>query len=215
MHKSALLALVLVFPFFASAHVTVKPAEVGVGAWQTFNVSVPVEKDLPTTGIRLVIPAGLEAVTPNVKLGWSVNTMKSGEGAEAMVTEISWVGGAIPSGMRDDFFFSAHVPAAEGTLIWKAYQTYADGSVVSWDVVGAHEENDDEESEETSGPASETSIINDLKVSDAPVMMKEKIGGHNGVLVPLPFLCWIIISLVMSGIALILGIRSTISVHKD
>jgi uncharacterized protein YcnI len=223
MHKFAFVALVFVLPFLASAHVVVKPSEVGVGAWQTFNVSVPVEKDIPTTELRLVIPEGLESVTPNVKPGWTINMLKMGEGEDAVVSEISWTGGSIPAGMRDDFYFSAHVPAGEGTLIWKAYQTYEDGSVVSWDSDATEES--EEEGESAAGPHSETLIINDLNTSGLMDSEVEKCGpgqkcnvgelapqqnGNGDVLVSLPFLCWIILSLIMSGVALILGIGSTI-----
>lgn len=142
-----------------SAHVVVRPKEVGVGTFQTFTIGVPVEKEVPTTGLRLVIPEGLNHVTPNVKPGWTISLKKSGEGEEAKVTEISWEGGSIPSGQRDDFFFSAQVPSDETTVSWKAYQTYQDGSIVAWD------QNPTAASDEEManiGPYSETEVVNDL-----------------------------------------------------
>jgi uncharacterized protein YcnI len=113
----------------ASAHVVVKPSQVGIGAFQTFSTGVPVEKPVPTIGLRLLIPAGLEYVTPNVKPGWKISIKK----ASTTVTEIEWTGGTIPAGQRDEFVFSARVPKMATSLAWKAYQTYADGTVVSWD----------------------------------------------------------------------------------
>ncbi len=214
MHKLALLALVLVLPFFASAHVTVMPSEVGVGERQIFNVSVPTEKDMATVGLRLVIPDGLQSVMPNVKPGWNIELVKMGEGEEAMIREIIWTGGAVPADMRDDFFFRAQAPMEEGTLVWKAYQTYADGSIVSWDADVSHDDASGGDGAAANGPYSQTKIINDLKDEVIPpVMMEEddRVTMHqsNGILISLPFLCWITLSLVMSGIALILGIRST------
>jgi uncharacterized protein YcnI len=50
----------------ASAHVVVKPAEVGVAARQAFTVGVPNEKDVPVVKLRLVVPDGVKSVTPNV-----------------------------------------------------------------------------------------------------------------------------------------------------
>ncbi len=145
----------------AFAHVTVKPNQVGAAAFQTFTVGVPVEKDIPTTEIRLVIPDGLNYVTPNVKPGWTIDVKKTGEGEDAKVTEIIWTGGTVPAGQRDEFMFSAQVPAAETNVIWKAYQTYEDGTVVSWDqdpkAQHGHEDEDD-----TKGPYSQTKIVNDL-----------------------------------------------------
>lgn len=169
----------------SSAHVSVKPQQAGAASFQTFTVGVPVEKDMATVGLRLVIPEGLNRVTPNVKSGWKVEVKKeertvgmkgevlnTGEQApkEEVVTEIIWSGGVIPSGQRDDFLFSAQVPSDEKTLQWKAYQTYADGTVVSWDQEPNAEQpkNEDGHSDfSEKGPLSETKVINDLAGSTA------------------------------------------------
>ncbi|HSX58000.1 MAG TPA: DUF1775 domain-containing protein [Candidatus Saccharimonadales bacterium] len=139
------------------AHVAVTPSEVKVADFQTFSVSVPNEKDVAVTGVRLTIPSGLKEVTPTVKSGWTIETKKSGDS----VTEISWTAGSIAPERRDDFSFSAQAPEKETTLSWKAYQTYADGTIVSWNLAeGA------EEKEGVSGPASETKVVNDLSNSN-------------------------------------------------
>lgn len=155
---------VLVLPFSqVSAHVVVKPDTAKIAAWQTFVMQVPVEKDQPTNGLRLVIPAGLKNVMPNVKPGWTIEVKKNGEGEGAIVTEIDWKGGSIPTGQRDEFAFSAQVPAAETELHWKAYQTYQDGTVVSWDEDAMEEMNHSDN--ENSGPYSVTKVVNDLTKS--------------------------------------------------
>lgn len=115
------------------AHVVVKPTKVGIGSFQTFTIGVPNEKDIATVGMRLIIPSGLEGVTPHVKQGWNIEVKKQGQGDDEVVTEIVWSDGSIPVGLQDDFLFSAQVPAQESKLSWKAYQTYADGSIVVWD----------------------------------------------------------------------------------
>ena len=155
---SIICALALIYSPTVLAHVTVKPSEVKIGAYQNFTVSVPTEKDLPTTQVRLVIPEGLESVRPNVKPGWEIALERQGTGDEARVTEIRWTKGSIPTDQRDEFIFSAKTPAEETTLDWKAYQTYQDGSVVSWD------EDPKIESEDFSqkGPYSATKVVNDL-----------------------------------------------------
>ncbi len=149
----------------ALAHVTVRPVEVGIGSFQTFSIGVPVEKDQNTVKLRLVIPEGLESVRPNVKPGWKVTVKKTGEGESAKVTELEWSEGQIPAGLRDDFLFSAKVPASTQTLVWKAYQTYQDGTVVSWDETG-HSDHHKAETD-NKGPASETQLINDLDQSQS------------------------------------------------
>ena len=68
--------VLFIFPMSVSAHVTVSPSEVVPGSRVNFIVSVPVEKDISTIGIRLVIPAELESVMPNVKPGWKIEIKK-------------------------------------------------------------------------------------------------------------------------------------------
>lgn len=147
-----------------SAHVVVKPAQVGVGAFQTFTVGVPNEKTSGVYMLRLIVPEGLEYVTPNVKPGWKIYVKKNGTGENAKVEEITWYTGFIPAGERDDFIFSAKVPTATTTLIWKAYQSYADGTVVAWDIASSDQPKDEkgESDFSKSGPYSETSVVDDL-----------------------------------------------------
>lgn len=154
-----------------SAHVVVRPKEVLTASFQTFTMGVPNEKDIPTTGVRLVIPDGLNYVSPNVKPGWRIEIKKSGEGEEAKVTEIIWTGGSIPVGQRDDFLFSAQVPSIETNMQWKAYQTYSDGTVVAWDqetTGGSHDSEDP-----NAGPYSETQIVDHLS-SSTPELTEPK-----------------------------------------
>lgn len=163
------------------AHVVVKPETVGVGKFQTFTVGVPNEKEVSVTSLRLIIPKGLNHVSPNVKPGWNIEVKKAGvsmkgeilnTGEKApdpeTITEINWTGGAIPAGQRDEFLFSAQVPASETTLTWMAYQTYADGTVVSWDKDSKGHDEDDP----NSGPMSQTKIVKDLNTppQTAPIL---------------------------------------------
>lgn len=150
----------------AFAHVVVKPTQVGVAAFQTFTVGVPNEKDTPTIEIRLLIPEGVKSVSPNVKPGWTIDIKKAGEGENATVSEIDWKGGSIPPEQRDEFVFSAQVPASETTLNWKAYQSYSDGSIVKWDQAPQTTMSDqDREKMEKEGLGlySTTTIVNDLQ----------------------------------------------------
>jgi uncharacterized protein YcnI len=127
-------ALTMGFAGVASAHVTVKPGEALTGAFQLYSVGVPVEKDVATTAVKLEMPKGMGHVMPTVKPGWAIDVQKEGSGEEAVVRAITWSGGSISAGLRDDFTFSAKNPESAVELRWKAYQTYADGSVVAWDL---------------------------------------------------------------------------------
>ena len=162
---SSVLMSVLLSTTPAFAHVVVKPNAVGIGSEETFTVNVPNEKDTATVGLKVLIPSGLKEVTPDVKPGWTITVKKSGDGDAAPVTEIDWTDGTIPVGQRDEFNFSAQVPAKETTLIWKAYQTYDNGDIVSWDHKPGKNPDDD-----SMTPYSQTKIINDLTVSGTPAM---------------------------------------------
>jgi len=163
----------------AVAHVVVKPSETGLAVLQTFTVSVPVEKEVPTIEVRLLIPEGLTHVIPNVKQGWNIEMKREGENADGRVTEIIWNGGIIPVGQRDEFVFSAQTPANPTQLAWKAYQTYADGTIISWDQAPDSTTND----EHASSPYSETLVYDDLK-SDENEKSKSSTEAHN----PLPLI---------------------------
>lgn len=150
-----------------SAHVSVTPNKVGIASSQDFTVNFGIEKDIPTTEIRLVIPEGVENVSPYIKPGWKIDVKKSGHGEEAKITEITWKDGSVQPGFRETFQFKAQVPPEEGTVKWKAYQTYADGSVQTWDqepMTGMSDKQNEEMEKTGKGPYSETKIINDLRL---------------------------------------------------
>lgn len=151
----------------ASAHVTVKPSDVKTATYQVFTVSVPNEKDIATTAVKIDVPAEIASITPTQKSGWTVTTEKTGEGESAKISSVTWSGGQIGEGLRDEFTFSAKTPAEPTKLRWNAYQTYANGTVVSWDqeesVTGGHG------ADENKGPFSVTNIVDETVNEGASV----------------------------------------------
>lgn len=162
--------ITLTFGGAASAHVTVTPAEALTASRQTFSVNVPNEKDVPTTQIKLVVPSGLTSVMPFQKTGWEITTETTGSGEEVSVTSITWKGGQVNKGMREAFAFGAKAPAKATELQWKAYQTYADGSVVAWDKAEVKEGHSDGPN---SGPFSVTKVAAETE-ADARVAKAEQ-----------------------------------------
>lgn len=150
--------LALGFTNLALAHVVVRPGDAKTGTYQTFTVSVPVERKSPTVKVEVYIPMGVTSVTPTVKPGWTIETEKHDEDGTSMISAITWTGGEVGVGLRDEFTFSAKTPDEPTDLQWKAYQTYKDGTVVSWD----QESKASEESEDaTTGPFSVTKVAVD------------------------------------------------------
>ncbi len=160
--KTAVLSLLMtvVFAGTASAHVVVKPGDVATGTFQTFSVGVPNEKGGSVVTVKLLIPEGVTSVTPTVKPGWTIQTEKTGEGEAAVTKSITWTGGTISTGLRDDFTFSAKTPDQATELQWKAYETYDNGLTVAWDKSAADQPKkaDGKPDFSTAGPFSVTKV---------------------------------------------------------
>lgn len=122
-------ASMLFFANTASAHVTVLPAESFTGAWETYTIKVPVEKDVPTTKVAVKMPAGVEFEQYETVPGWTTKVDKSGKG-----TTVTWSteGEGIQAGQFQRFTFVAKNPDKAGDVAWDAYQYYKDGSIVEW-----------------------------------------------------------------------------------
>lgn len=155
-------AAVLCIAGVAQAHVVVRPSEVATASYQTFTVSTPNEKDIPTIRVELHLPKDIESATPTVKPGWTISTTAADDG-ETMQS-IIWENGSIPEGQRDDFTFSARTPDKASKLEWKAYQTYADGTVVSWDEAQSDNHG---HSDRNSGPLSVTQVVSETEAAKA------------------------------------------------
>jgi len=136
MALTAGIAVFLLAALPASAHVTIWPNEVEQGAHVVFTVRVPSEKEgTETTAVRVVFPEAVNITRFEPKPGWTVAFERN---ADQVITEVTWT--AEPGHGLDvtefaEFRMSGRVlPDAdtERLLVWKAYQTYADGSVVEW-----------------------------------------------------------------------------------
>jgi uncharacterized protein YcnI len=112
----------------AWAHVVVSPEEVAAGDYETLTVSVPTEKEVPTTKIRVEVPEGflLSGVQPVP--GWEYAFEENG----GVITAVTWSGGEIGPREFQQFLVQAQAPEEPGEYPWRAFQTYGDGSVVEW-----------------------------------------------------------------------------------
>lgn len=115
----------------AGAHVSVFPKESKTDAYEKYSVRVPVEKDQATTKVRLEFPEGVKVSTVEPEPGWTYEFAKDSEGR---FTGITWTaqGDGIKPHEFAEFAFVGKNPSAATSLAWKAYQTYADGTVVEW-----------------------------------------------------------------------------------
>jgi len=130
----------VVFPTFlglflfttaASAHVTVLPQTSTTGAWETYTVKVPVEKEVPTTKFTLKAPAGVEIMSYQPVPGWKYSADKDANGKVKSFTFEATGEGILP-GQFQQFTFVAKNPEQAGNIAWDAFQYYKDGSIVEW-----------------------------------------------------------------------------------
>ncbi len=147
----------------ASAHVTVTPSDTAAGAYAilTFSVGHGCEGS-PTTGIRIQIPEGINAVTPTrndlyevtkqpEKLEPPVTDPHGNELTERVATVTYTARAPLPDGYRDAFELSLQLPedAAGETLAFPVIQTCEQGET-GWTEIPA--EGQDEAELESPAP---------------------------------------------------------------
>jgi uncharacterized protein YcnI len=138
---------VLLFAAPAAAHVTVNAQDARQGGFTRVAFRVPTESDtLSTTKLEVHLPEStpIASVSTMPVAGWTVATSKTklaqpvktddGELTEA-VSVITWTAGAgaaIKPGQFQEFPVSLGPLPNVDKLVFKALQTYSDGSVVRW-----------------------------------------------------------------------------------
>ncbi|WP_223594035.1 YcnI family copper-binding membrane protein [Neobacillus bataviensis] len=119
------------FASVASAHVTVVPKTSTTGAWETYTVKVPVEKESATTKVTIKAPAGIEIKSYQPVPGWKYSDEKDEKGIVKTFTFEATGEGILP-GQFQSFTFVGKNPDTAGKAAWDAFQYYKDGSVVEW-----------------------------------------------------------------------------------
>lgn len=129
-----------------SAHVNVTSSSTKQGQEAVLTFRVPTEKDVPTTKFEVALPTDTPIMQVSVqpKAGWTyelargtpVTAVKdsSGNPVTKVVTRVTWTatGAGIKPGEYDQFTLLADPLPDSPQLVFKALQTYSDGSVVSW-----------------------------------------------------------------------------------
>jgi uncharacterized protein len=130
----------------ALAHVTVQSPGATQGGFAKLTFRVPTEKDVPTTKLQVVFPADSPLAFASVKphSGWTYTVAKAkpatplkgedGSTIDSVVQSITWTtnGPGIKPGEFDEFDVSAGPLPEADQMVFKALQTYGDGSVVRW-----------------------------------------------------------------------------------
>lgn len=116
----------------ASAHARMNPAVSLSNELQLYSLAIPTEQaNATTTKIVLTLPKdfSIDSFVPNP--GWKRVVAQTGSGESAVVTQVTWTGGKIPTGEDSLFQFLAQ-PAKPGTYTFQVEQTYSNGQIVNW-----------------------------------------------------------------------------------
>ena len=116
----------------AWAHAEISPPVTKSKTLQLFTLAVPTEKAaLTTTEIELTPPSGfgIDSFVPSP--GWKRVVKQTGSGDSAVIQNITWTGGHVPTGEDSVFQFLAS-PDSSKTYTFRVRQSYSDGSVVDW-----------------------------------------------------------------------------------
>ncbi|MBP3962087.1 YcnI family protein [Paenibacillus lignilyticus] len=127
------LIAMFLFAGVASAHVTVWPKEAAQNSYEVFSVRVPSEKENVTTKIvKVKVPDGVKISRVEPKAGWKYELEQNADTKD--IASITWTaeGDGLAQTEFTEFRVSGKVAADAKQLIWKAYQTYSDNSVVEW-----------------------------------------------------------------------------------
>ncbi|MFP7300219.1 YcnI family protein [Neobacillus niacini] len=127
-----MLVAISLFAGMASAHVTVLPKETTQGSYEMFTVRVPSENDtVPTTQVKVEFPSEVNISRFEPKPGWKYEIQKD---ASDKITSVTWTSEEEGLTATEFGLFNMQGKVADEAteIVFKAYQTYQDGSVVEW-----------------------------------------------------------------------------------
>jgi uncharacterized protein YcnI len=116
----------------AFAHAEVSPPVAMAKAGQVFTLAVPTEEEgATTTTVELTPPAGFAIDSFAPSPGWKREVKQTGKGEEAVIQQVTWSGGSVPTG-EDALFQFIATPESATTYTFAVRQTYSNGKVVDW-----------------------------------------------------------------------------------
>jgi uncharacterized protein YcnI len=116
----------------AWAHATISPPVAKAKVLQQFTLAVPTEKEgATTTKIELIPPAGVAIDSFSAEPGWTRAVKATGSGGDAVIQDVTWTGGSVPTDEDSVFHFVATLTSAK-TFTFTVKQTYSDGTIVDW-----------------------------------------------------------------------------------
>jgi len=116
----------------AWAHAELSPGVTLAKSTQLFTLAVPTEEANATTvKVELTPPSGFSIDSFVPAPGWKRTVQETGSGESAVIEQVAWTGGRIPTDEDSVFQFLA-TPASSTTYTFDVRQTYSNGKVVDW-----------------------------------------------------------------------------------
>jgi uncharacterized protein YcnI len=188
-----LLSALLTFAGPASAHVTVQPGEAVQGSYTKLTFRVPNESDTAATvKLEVELPASIEGARTKPVPGWT---------ATVDGRTIRWEGGRVEPGQFQEFDISVGPLPEVDQLVFKAVQTYSDGSEARW----IEETVDGEEEPERPAPVLTLTAAGDDEVQLAAAVDQDDVDGARTLGVT---------GIVVGAVALLTGIGTAVSARR-
>jgi uncharacterized protein YcnI len=177
----------------ASAHVTVQPGEAVQGSYTKLTFRVPNESDTAATvKLEVELPASIEGARTKPVPGWT---------ATVDGRTIRWEGGRVEPGQFQEFDISVGPLPEVDQLVFKAVQTYSDGSEARW----IEETVDGEEEPERPAPVLTLTAAGDDEVQLAAAVDQDDVDGARTLGVT---------GIVVGAVALLTGIGTAVSARR-
>jgi uncharacterized protein YcnI len=188
-----LLSALLTFAGPASAHVIVQPGEAVQGSYTKLTFRVPNESDTAATvKLEVELPASIEGARTKPVPGWT---------ATVDGRTIRWEGGRVEPGQFQEFDISVGPLPEVDQLVFKAVQTYSDGSEARW----IEETVDGEEEPERPAPVLTLTAAGDDEVQLAAAVDQDDVDGARTLGVT---------GIVVGAVALLTGIGTAVSARR-
>src|SRR5438270_2606078 len=108
----SLTTLVVAAPAFA--HARLSPPVALAKSGELFSLAIPTEKEgARTTKVVLTVPDGFSIDSFVPALGWKRQVQQAGSGEAAVIQQVTWTGGSVPTGEDALFQFLGLASAAK------------------------------------------------------------------------------------------------------
>jgi uncharacterized protein YcnI len=120
-------AMTMMLPVVASAHVSITPRESTQGATEKYVVRIPTEGKVATTAADIEVPEGVIVETLQAPMGWTYDVKRKDDRIAAVTIKAH-----VKPGEFIEVGIVARNPRQGTQIVWTLRQRFADGTVTDW-----------------------------------------------------------------------------------